>query len=108
MPNPLPRARSSKRAPFKAGESGGDRHARRLRVALEDAERFGELLAGVSMTVTRHNDGAHWQVRCAGKMIEWWPETGRVIVDAHWERARKAHDVDQLVAIIRKACRLRP
>lgn len=107
MSNPLPGAKSSKRAPYKHGESGGERHARRLRVALEDIDRITEALAGVPTTITRHNDGAHWQIRCAGKLVEWWPQTGRVIIDQAWGRARKAHDVHQLVTIIRKVCRLR-
>lgn len=107
MSNPLPGAKSSKRAPFIADESGGERHARRLRIALEDTERITEELAGVTTTITRHNNGAHWKIRCAGKLVEWWPQTGRVIIDQAWGRARKAHDVDQLVTIIRKVCRLR-
>lgn len=107
MSNPLPGAKSSKRAPFIPDEPGGARHARRLRIALEDTARITDGLAGVHTTIARHNDGAHWQIRCGGKLIEWWPEAGRVIIDQAWGKARKAHDVDQLVTIIRKVCRLR-
>lgn len=105
--NTLPRAKSSKRAPFIPDEPGGERHARRLRIALEDADRIAAQLAGVATTITRHNNGAHWKIRCAGKLVEWWPQTGRVVIDQAWGKVRKAHDVDQLVAIIRKVCRLR-
>ncbi len=53
-----------------------------------------------------HNHGGHWHVTvCADVVVQWWPETGRVIVGTDWNKPRKAHDVDQLAKIIRKVAR---
>lgn len=103
--NYLPRAPRSDRAPYIEGEDPGARHQRRLDIARDDQPRLhsqlGDLLDGLAL----HNGGRHWKLRAGGKLFEWWPESGRVVIDQRWNRARKAHDVDQLARIVRKVCR---
>ena len=102
---PLPQARPSKRAPYQHGETWDARHRRRLRTALEDQYRVLERLRPLSPAVETFNDGAHWKIDAGGRHFEWWPETGRLIVDKRWDQPRKAHDVDQAVDIIRALAR---
>jgi hypothetical protein len=96
----LPQADGSRRVPFRVDETWQERHARRLRVALDDRHRLEGKLAGLKHRISILNGGSHWRVRCRGRMFEWWPESGRVVLDQKWDRAKKAHDVDQLATMI--------
>lgn len=101
----LPRGRRSKRAPYQHGEEWDARHARRLRQADADEDRMRSHLVALEVEISRHNNGAHWKITAAGKLFEWWPESARVVIAQAWHKPRKAHDVDQVVAIIRRICR---
>ena len=106
MKNHLPGCGRSKRSPYVHGEPADARHARRLRLALEDEPRFRQQIAALQPSIIMHNHGGHWHVTvCADVVVQWWPETGRVIVGTDWNKPRKAHDVDQLAKIIRKVAR---
>lgn len=41
----------------------------------------------------------HWQIR-DGKVIlaQWWPQSGRFVPGEQYNRARKCHDVHQMLA----------
>lgn len=101
----LPQGRRSKRAPYRPGEPWDGRHQRRLSTALDDEARLRSHLTTLEPIVETYNDGAHWKISAGGKLFEWWPETGRVVIDKRWDRPRKCHDVDQVVALIRKQAR---
>ena len=92
----------SKRAPYISGEPWHERHRRRKRVASEDLERLESHLAALGAIISIHNTGRHWQINVRGRLFEWWPETGRLIVEKNWDNPRKAHDVDQVVKVIRR------
>ena len=98
----LPHAKRSKRTPYQYGEPWEARHKRRLTVALDDLERMRRHLASERTIIATYNDGAHWKIQRCGKLFEWWPESGRLVVDKHWDRAGKAHDVDHVVAVVRR------
>ena len=97
----LPRAETSRRAPYRTGETWQERHERRMRIALDDRQRLEAKLEGLGrMRIRIVNRGAHWRIKICRRVFEWWPETGRVVVDQRWDGARKAHDVDQLSTMI--------
>ncbi len=98
----LPTAKRSKRVPYQHGEPWAARHKRRQREAIADRDRMTRLLAALEVRISTHNDGAHWKISAGARLFEWWPETGRLIIAKNWDNPRKAHDVDQVVAIIRR------
>jgi hypothetical protein len=98
----LPKAASSERVPYVEGEDWEARHQRRLEVALMDRERLLWRLEDLRPRLTTHNGGAHWRIKVGKRVFEWWPQSGRLIVDQQWHKPKKAHDVDQVVkAIVR-------
>lgn len=101
----LPPAKRSTRAPYKSGEPWHARHKRRQQIAITEEDRLRSQLAGLEVEISTHNGGAHWKIRlCAGKvLVEWWPETGRLVTDGNWHNPRKAHDVDQAARWARRA-----
>lgn len=100
--HPLPRAPRSTRAPFVRGESWDERHARRKTTAEADRDRLLAWTAARGGEVALRNDGAHWHIRVFGSLIQWWPESGRVVRDALWRAPGKAHDVDQVIELVER------
>ncbi len=98
----LPRGGRSKRAPYQHGEEWDARHARRLHQADADEDRMRSHLADLEVMISRYNHGAHWKMSAAGMLFEWWPQSARVVIGKAWQKPRKAHDVDQVAALIRR------
>lgn len=96
-----PTSPSSARAPFMPGETWEQRHERRRQIALMDEQRFRDKLRGLKARVRILEDGKRWQIRIRARLFEWFPESGRAVADRQYTRAQKAHDVDQLAAMIR-------
>jgi hypothetical protein len=95
--------------PFVPGERWNDRHQRRMETALdmEDVVRrdLGERDDQLRLVIP--TDG-HWQVRDldrargSGRRIvaQWWPQSGRFVAGENYSRARKCHDVHQMIAAL--------
>ena len=52
---------------------------------------------GVGMAVTNH--GVHYQFSRDNKVVDWWPTTGKYVVDKKW---RKADNVQRTGKIIKR------
>jgi len=98
--NDLPRAPRSDKVPYKDGEDWSDRHERR-RAAAEDERSEMEVWADehfVDLTVK--NDGHHWIFKRDRSVVEWWPASGRIVLNRNYKKPRKAHDTEQAKALI--------
>lgn len=71
-----------------------------MSTAVDDADRLRERLAESGGTVRLLNGGAHWHIKVHGSLVQWWPESGRLVRDAKWGAVLKAHDVDQVAGYI--------
>lgn len=100
--NPLPRAARSTVCPFVPGESWDDRHARRKTTANTMIADLEAWCRGKGGLLSLHNDAAHYKLRFPGLLVEWWPETGRVVRNQNWGGPVKSHDVHQLVHRVEK------
>lgn len=97
-------ARSSKICPFIPGDDASDRHARRMDTAVSMVEEVrAELNQRDPDLVLKVCSPGHWQIR-DGKTIlaQWWPESGRFVPGEEYNRARKCHDVRQMLAAFGK------
>lgn len=99
------RAPRSEVAPFVPGEAWNDRHQRRMEVAVDmvDVARrdLAERDPGLELRVC---SPGHWQIR-DGKTIlaQWCPQSGRFVPGEQYDRARKCHDVHQMLAALGRA-----
>lgn len=98
----LPRAPHSRLAPYREGEEWRRRHQRRADVAVEHQETLRRWVDSHGGTVELKNDGYHWHIRIAGELVQWWPESGRVVRGTRWRRPKKAHDVHQVIEILNR------
>lgn len=70
------------------------------------AERVGQAYAdlidhGVRLVVSA--DRQHWKVDDAdGRVCEWWPSTGRFVVQARYENPQRVGDVDSFLAEVKR------
>lgn len=100
-PSPMKGARRhSDVCPFIPGEDGGERHERRMRTALEMQQVVRDDLAERDPDlVLKICSPGHWQIRDGKKILaQWWPQSGRYVPGEQWHRARKCHDVYQMLA----------
>ena len=68
--------------------------------AIED-QAFREISGfAASMKVT--NEGQHWRIVLRnGRSVEWWPSTGRLVVDGDWGNAQFTHTVLDVIDVAR-------
>lgn len=48
-----------------------------------------------------HAAGAHWQIKDGKRIVaQWWPQSGRFVPGERYDRARKCHDVEQVMTAL--------
>ena len=52
------------------------------------------------ITLEVKNDGHHWSMTKGTVLLEWWPNTGRLVRNKEWERAVKATSELQIACIL--------
>lgn len=91
----------SRDVPFDPNEHYKDRHDRRKAIALAN-----EIEAGIAFAMTGGwlrvtNDGHHWSIYFADKMLaEWWPSSAKLVIDKQWGKSIHAHDWKQVLSFI--------
>lgn len=99
----MPAAPRSESVPFIEGEDASDRHARRLGSAMDSRAVTEATIRELGGQLVIRNAGQHWTATFEKKLvIEWWPSSGRVVIDRSYGRPRKAHDCEQFIAIVRE------
>ena len=86
----------SRLVPFKAGEGGRERHARRLHENLIMQARGRQWCEAHGLTLKITNGGHHWQVRGA-LIADWWPSSAKFVFDKHFDLGVHVHDVEQFI-----------
>jgi hypothetical protein len=97
-------ARHSEVCPFIPGEDASERHERRMMTALEmDAIVHADLAERDPDLVLKICSPGHWQIRDGKKIVaQWWPQSGRFVPGEQYHKARKCHDVHQMLAALGK------
>jgi len=67
--------------------------------ALED-RAFADC-AALGATLKVSNEGHHWRIVLANRrVVEWWPSSGRLVVDGDWARATFTGDVSEVMSAV--------
>lgn len=84
--------------PYIASESWETRHRRRKDKALLGQPKVEKWCAVHKWRLRINNNGHHWIFNThQGKMIEWFPSTGKLVVGKSWKQGIHCHDVEQLL-----------
>jgi len=47
------------------------------------------------------NSKEHWQVKVKGYYVQWWPSSGKAVLDSDWNGSRDdVHGLDQLIFLL--------
>lgn len=96
-PTRLPKAPRGNYIVPKYGETWQQRHARRLTVALECRSNLQAWCDERSVSLRLWDTGTHWKLARpwfrAVRTVEWWPSSGRVVVNGDGRNPLKVHDV---------------
>jgi hypothetical protein len=82
-------------------------HQRRYRQAFSSVEFAVEWCADRVIALTIRNDGQHWSFTRGDQLVEWWPSSGKVVVNKRWNSAKHADNWKRLVPILEKNLRER-
>lgn len=58
--------------------------------------------AGYGFNLRVLNNGQHWEFKRDGRLIEWWPSTGRFLVDKKGDRREHIVHIDELRSLLGK------
>jgi hypothetical protein len=90
--------RTSTLCPYIPGEEAGDRHQRRMETAVEMEDRARHECEDRGLSLVTHANGSHWQVKDGKRIVaQWWPQSGRFVPGERYDRASKAHDIEQML-----------
>ncbi len=88
---------------FRQGESWPERHARRLKAALEHRQSVENWCGRNGLELTITNRGQHWVFRKGQRIAEWWPSSAKLVIDQKYGRGIHTHDWAQLLLQLDKA-----
>lgn len=91
----------SKLCPWVKGESSGQRHDRRMRVAHIGVDGVRQWCKDRRIQFQVTNHGHHWQFRLPNlRRVEWWPSRAKLVVDKNWQHGYHVHDHGQVQTLI--------
>ena len=93
--NYLPRAERSNKVPFKEDETWQERHDRRKDAALSEEDEMKVWADEHFVDLEIKNHGHHWVFTRDKGVVEWWPSSGRLVLNRNYRKPSKAHDTDQ-------------
>lgn len=97
----------SKIVPYDPNESPQDRHRRRLEAGLSEQDTVASFCDFYKITFNVKNEGQHWMFILNQRWIEWWPSSGKFVVEKQWDRGTHVHDVEQVMILLKKKFNLR-
>lgn len=80
-------------------EKQARRHKRLVR-CLEHAETFRWWVAAKNLQLTLKNSKQHWIVQGTDLTIDWYPSSGKLVVNRQYKKTRQAYDVPTIKKII--------
>lgn len=80
-------------------------HQRRYQQASTSVQSADEWCADHAIVLTIRNDGQHWSFMRGDQLVEWWPSSGKVVVNKLWNSARHADNWKRLIPILEKSLR---
>lgn len=95
---------SSAIAPYKAGETYRERHARRLATGIEYREEVEVWCVSRCVSFKVTNSGHHWKFTRArdGRIAEWWPSSAKLVVAKNYRNGFHVHDYKQAIKLLSK------
>lgn len=87
----------SKLVPFKHTESYQNRHKRRLTINLLHQNELEGWCRQYGIEFNIGNEGHHWQFRGQKRRADWWPSSGKLVINARWNRGIHCHDYTQVI-----------
>lgn len=90
----------SSHVPYISNESWQDRHKRRKLFALQHIKELGDWCTKHKWEMEVKNEGHHWMFKCETRIVEWWPSSGKVVIEKKWNKGIHCHDHEQLVKIL--------
>jgi len=82
------------------GESAGERHERRLDLAVDEIESVGAWGRSNGIRITFTNGGHHWKFIKGDKVAEWWPSSAKLVFDKRYKNGHHVHDIVVLCELI--------
>ncbi|MBM4004630.1 MAG: hypothetical protein FJ295_15330 [Planctomycetes bacterium] len=78
--------------PFRKGESGTNRHARRHAMNLQRESEVRRDCQALGLTLQIKNQGHHWCFSHGTFLAEWWPSSAKLVINKPWENGIHCHD----------------
>ena len=100
-PDKYKKGRSSL-VPYIESESWKTRHQRRMKHALENKDKVELWCQKHKWKMYVNNEGHHWLFFSSiGKMVEWWPSSGKLVIGKQYKKGIHCHDYKQLLEIFK-------
>lgn len=69
-----------------------------METAVEMVDRARRECNDRGLDLVIHANGSHWQVKDGKRIVaQWWPQSGRFVPGEQYDRASKAHDIEQML-----------
>ena len=83
---------------YRHNESGADRHARRLRYAVELIPKVVKwtIKVGINLTIRNNNNHWTWETMDGKNRADWWPSSAKLVVNRDFTNTIHAHDPGQV------------
>jgi hypothetical protein len=97
------KAGRSSLVPFRKGESGAKRHARRHALNLQRESEVRRGCQSLGLTLQIKNDGHHWCFSRGAFLAEWWPSSAKLVINKQWENGIHCHDHQQVLREVQQS-----